>query len=203
MKANVMQFLSGILLALVSGFLAVLVLLSCAAAEVGTNVDRQVDFSQFHTYGWATPDVQVGNNPLYDNDILRNNLQMTLGQELAKRGLRYQADNPDLLVGYHVYTEKKKEVVPDYGYPNGYYNGWGYYPYGYTNWPYQWNTGFRTVRYTEGTLIIDVIQAKDKMLIWRGWDSAEVDDPETAEADATRGVALILKKYPVKALASR
>ncbi|MBD0256214.1 MAG: DUF4136 domain-containing protein, partial [Cytophagales bacterium] len=100
MKTNLMQLLSGILIALVSGFLTLLVLLGCAAAAVDTNVDRQVNFSQFHTYAWATPDVQVGSNPLYDNDIIRNNIQMAIGQELTKRGLRYQAENADLLVGY-------------------------------------------------------------------------------------------------------
>ena len=89
MKTNLMRLLSGILIALVSGFLTILVLLGCVAAAVGTNVDRQVNFSQFHTYAWATPDVQVVNKALYDNDIIRNNLQTTLYQEMARRDLRY------------------------------------------------------------------------------------------------------------------
>ena len=78
MKTNLMRLLSGILIALVSGFLTILVLLGCPAAAVGTNVDRQVNFCQFHTYAWATPDVQAGNKARYDNDIIRNNLQTTL-----------------------------------------------------------------------------------------------------------------------------
>jgi hypothetical protein len=112
MKTNLLQPLSGILYFLASVLLICGVLLGCAVIEVGADADRQADFSRFRTYAWATPDGQVGNNPLYDNDLIRNNFQITLGRELSKRGLRYQADNPDLLVGYRVYTERKKEVVP-------------------------------------------------------------------------------------------
>ena len=51
-------------------------------------------------------------------------------------------------------------------------------------------------------MIIDVINARDNMLFWLGWDSAEVHDSEKAEVDALRGVELLLKKHLFKAIAS-
>jgi len=173
-------------------------------AQTATDFDKSVDFTQFKTYAWSTPDIQVGNNPTYKSGLITKNIETSLTDELARRGLTMNAENPDLLVGFHTYTEKK---VDSYGsvapspmyYPFGYRAGWRYYPYGFANWPYAWNGNFRNVQYTEGTLIIDVVNARTKQLIWRGSAEGNVSDPNRLEKEISRGIHKIMKEYPVKA----
>jgi len=70
-----------------------------------------------------------------------------------------------------------------------------------SNW---WGTadasliGGRIYDYTEGTLIIDAIDAKSNQLIWRGSISDAVNDPTDLHKKALKAVDIIFKKFPVK-----
>lgn len=175
-----------------------------AQAQVSTDYDKSVNFSQYKTYAWCTPDIEVGRNPVYNSPLITSNIEATLSTELQKRGLTMNPEQPDLLVGFHTYTEKRTQTVanppaPLY-YPFGFRAGWRYFPYGYGNWPYQWNTGFQQRQYTEGTLVVDFVDAKSKQLVWRGLIEGAIDNPTRIEREITRGVQKIMKEYPIKAI---
>lgn len=175
-----------------------------ARAQVSTDFDKTVDFSQYKTFAWCTPDIQVGNNPVYRSGLITKNIETTLTNELTKRGLTMDTEKPDLLVGFHTYTEKKTESYPTYApspmyYPFGFRTGWRYYPYGFGNWPYAWNNSFRRVQYTEGTLLVDIADAHTKQLIWRGSIEGDVSNPNRIEKEVARGIHKIMNDYPVAA----
>lgn len=53
--------------------------------------------------------------------------------------------------------------------------------------------------YEEGALVIDVVDAESRELIWRGWATARVDpsDPPSKRRDRIqRAVSLILERFP-------
>jgi len=179
--------------------IGLLSLWSCAA--VNTDYDRSANFAQYKTFAWMNPDIKVGTNPKYNSDLINRNIQYAVETEFAKRGIMKDNTNPDFLVGYHTYTEKKQQNYGGYGYPySPYFGGWGwrgfggwgfpYYPYGYGGY----NSYPRT--YTEGTLIIDVVDNQTKQLVWRGSVDGNVDNIARLQKQIQKGVQAIMKKYP-------
>ncbi len=74
----------------------------------------------------------------------------------------------------------------DYGYP--------YYPRWWGFGPYEQPT---VTQYTQGTVIVDVIDPNTKELLWRGQGVANVSDNEAQyEQDLWKTVTAILDKFP-------
>jgi Domain of unknown function (DUF4136) len=53
-------------------------------------------------------------------------------------------------------------------------------------------------QYREGTLIIDLMDAKNNNLIWRGWGTSVLNsnDIDLTEAEISEAVYKILKEFP-------
>src|ERR1044072_2081343 len=124
-----------------------------------TDVDRTADFSHYKTFAWGKADIQV-EHPAYRSDLINKNIKTTVEKEFAKRGILLNSKNPDFLVSYHTYTEKKERQTGGgyYGYP---FYPFRYYPFGW-GWgmPYSWGGIPQVYTYTEGTLIIDITDRK-------------------------------------------
>src|SRR5688572_8613037 len=124
-----------LLLAVIAALMA-----GCAAADI----DKSTDFTRYKTFGWGTANVKA-ENPVYESDLIDANIRRTVKDEFAKRGITYNAKNPDFLVSYQTYTEKKRERSGGYyGYP--YYNPYRFYPFGFWGWGAMpmWGTPPRT-----------------------------------------------------------
>ena len=176
-------------------------LTGCASLKVTYDYDKNVDFNQYKTYqfyGWAK------GSEKNINSLDRERVQDAFAKEFKKRGLTYVKDNGDLIVSLFFVTKEKTETtahttgVGAYG---GYYHG--YYGYG-PRWG--WGPGFSysTTTYTqhdykEGTLIVNIFDAKAKKLIWEGIASdALKEKPEGREERIRYAVAKIMENYPVK-----
>ena len=137
----------------------ILLLASCASGpRIATQFNPAVDFSAMGTYNFMQP---LGTDR--DNGVqtpLSNALSQAMSREMSKRGFR-RSDNPDLLVNFFVNTEQRLQVrqVPTAGSFHGYrrnrYRTWGSY-----------RTDVR--EYTQGTLAIDLVDARQNMLAWEG-----------------------------------
>jgi len=89
---------------------------------------------------------------------------------------------------------------PGYVYDRGYYaNNYPYYsPYGFPNShgaPIIGNT-IQEIEYKEGTLIIDVIDRKQRKLVWRGWSAEALPDPEIYREVLPQEVREIFQPFP-------
>jgi len=71
-----------------------------------------------------------------------------------------------------------------YGY--GYYGMWAGAPRTYTD----------VSQYTEGTLILDFVDAKTKKLVFRGIGTGTVSDPETNAERIKEAVEKIVNDFP-------
>jgi hypothetical protein len=169
-------------------------LASCAV----TDFDRTANFSVYKTFSWGTADVKV-ENPVYESDLIHKNIKNTIEEEFAKRGIVKEKENPDFLVNYHTYTEKKEQISG-----RSYYGSPFFYPYGFVPFIYRWGWPLpyaygmpQHYTYTEGTLIVDIFDTKSNEVVWRGTVAGKVDDVGNLQKQIDKGIRAIMKKYPV------
>ena len=178
-----MKFILVSLLAIVS-----LSIVGCGSSvDINFDFDQQADFTRYKTFLWMTPDTQM-------SSLIGQRVSKAVTAQLESKGLQSVSDDPDLLVTYHAGTEAKVDVE-SYGYGYGGYGGYGRYGGGYGG------GGIETYHYTEGTLIIDIIDASRKELVWRGTATGVLSDnpsPEEVDENVRNVVAKILANYPPK-----
>jgi hypothetical protein len=196
-----MKKLSGILI-----IFSLLVWSGCSSTRVHSDQVKDVNFSAYKTYAWLPNGKDTTSKTILNSEITYQNLRQAADREMAKRGYTLDAQNPDLLLLVHTMFEKRQELVQSplyssygYYYPGFYTGTWHPYYYGgYYNVPYVAGYDIREVTYTEGTVIIDVIDRKKNNLIWRGWSEERIHDYGDVN-ELYKNVEKIFKKYPVKA----
>jgi hypothetical protein len=185
-----------------------LLLAGCSTVEVTHEFDPNTDFSALHTYDWLPPPKPTGDPRLDDNTILDARVHNAVDAALAEKGFTRAADNPDVKVGYHVTLDRQQDVEyvnSSFGYwgmyPGPYPSAWGAYP-AYPGYPgYGVPAAVRVYNYLEGTLILDLFDARSKRLIWRGTARDEVNfraSPEKRQEKIDEAVRRMLAKFPPK-----
>ena len=102
-----------------------------------------------------------------------------------------KSETPDILV--NIFTKEREQVDV-----NQFNSGWGY-GWGYGWNPYLWGGNTSVNRYTEGTLYIDLIDAKKKELIWQGeGEGVLTKDTNKKDEKIKEFVTKILEQYPPK-----
>jgi hypothetical protein len=147
-------------------------LAACASNEptYSTDYDLKLNFERFKTYRWYG-DV----NPSKEEEFRSKNdsykrIRKAIDEYLFSRGFREAKQNrPDFLVNYSVSTQDHVKIDQFARYPEGGMHGavsTGTYGSGVAiGWSSK-NSGVRT--YKEGTAVIDIVDAANNRLIWRG-----------------------------------
>ena len=170
---------------------------SCSSGpKIKTDYDRSVDFSKFSTFGFYSP---MGiENPNYSS-ILGQMFRDIIGAQMRQQGY-VDSNNPDILINVSAQMKDKTRVTTMsdpmyggyYGYRGDMYDPWGGYGYG---------TSTHVSQYTEGTINIDMVDIKQKRMIWEGVAIGRVTDNETNEelrADIVSGVAEMFEGFPFR-----
>ena len=120
------------------------------AQSVQSDFDRAFDFSRLKSFAFAQQ--QRGpNDPLAANELNDRRIRTALDSQLVARGYTRDSSGPDFLVAYHAATRARTSL-----------DAWGY-------GPGRWRGGRVDVnQYTEGTLIVDMVDPASKQLVWRG-----------------------------------
>jgi hypothetical protein len=89
----------------------------------------------------------------------------------------------------------------------GYYGGWGWSPY-YWGWGpgYGFGYGSNVSTSTEGSLYIDLIDTKNKQLVWQGKGVGTLGNARSVDGKEARikeFVSHILEQYPPNAIAAK
>ncbi len=170
-------------------FLLLLALLAAPAVaqKVFVDFDETVDFSQLKTFAFKESPEDLRDT----NELGHTRVQNAIRRQLIEGGFSQVQSNPDVWVTYH--TAEKDQIRINstslgYGYHPGWYgSGWRYGGYwgGYGG-------GYSTTvsNYTEGTLVIDVWDAKKDQMIWRGIATAVVP-AKAAKAEKKLDSALL------------
>lgn len=177
--------------------LVMLILAGCTTLRVSTDYDPEADFSRLSTYDWMpAPVIKTGDPEVTYNSLIESRIQGSVNEILQARGYRQGTESPDFFLAYHVNIDKKESVT----YINdlyGYGRGWGYSG----GWTYP-RTEVMVTEYKQGTLILDIVQASNKQLIWRGVATDDVyveDTPEEKEQKIRNAVAEMLAQFPPQA----
>ena len=170
---------------------------ACNSTQVFSDYNRAVDFRKYKSFAWI-PHTN-SQNSFFDNQLVEKNIKHFSNTELLNRGYSIDTLEPDVLLQYHLTSEKKTYTISSPAYSpyggNMGYNPYGYNPYGGYNSPY--NRGYQQVEYLEGTLLIDVIDRRTNELIWRGWSIGSISNEAQVESELPSDVHRIFSKYPI------
>ena len=181
--------------------LALLMLTSCVSVRVVTDYDRDTNFNEYKSYAFY----KTGIDKAEISDLDKKRILRAIEAELGSRGF-VKSDSPDLLVS--IFTKEKERVDV---FNNAYGFGWGWgYPYWGGYWGGYWGPwggywGPNVSTRTEGALYIDLIDAKNKELVWQGRGQGSLNNFQNIEKKEERikeFVSEILAKYPPNAIAS-
>lgn len=172
---------------LIAVFSTVLVL-GCSSVSVTTDYDHEVNFTTLKTYEWMTVSKDAlstnATTNMFQNSLVDKRFRNAVKSQLDAKGLTESSANPDFLIAYHSGTQDKVNVT-NYGYGYGRWGGYG--------------GGVDVHQYTQGTIILDFVDAKSKQLVWRSVATgalADKPDPATVEEKINGVVQQMLASYP-------
>lgn len=164
--------------------IAVVAVSSCASLDVRSYVARGANVEQYRTFAWVpreelnTGDARLDNNRFFDDRV-----RMDVERGLAARGFEKATDTPDMLIQYHASVSQQidwRESDRQYGTCE--------------------DNDCRPFVDDVGTLVIDVVNAQTRRLVWRGWAkdafAGVVDNQSVMEARIDEAVRRILEKLP-------
>lgn len=165
---------------------AVVVVTGCATTGVSSYRAIDIDFASYQTFDWGPPDALPTGDPRLDKDpYFQDRLQGAVERGLTRRNLprSERGAAPDLLIHYHANVSRRLNVNRvDYA-------------YGLTV-----DAESQIRDYDAGTIVLDIVDARTKQVIWRGWaqrDMTELleDQRKMAEWIET-AVRLMLTRLP-------
>ncbi|WP_309607445.1 DUF4136 domain-containing protein [Flavobacterium sp.] len=132
--------------------LLLFILASCSAVRVNADFDKNVNFEPYKTYAFY----KTGIDKAEISDLDKKRILRSIDEEMTAKGFT-KSETPDLLI--NIFTKEREQVNV-----NQFNAGWGF------GWnPWMWGGGYNNVSTSsEGTLTIDLIDAKKKEMIWQG-----------------------------------
>jgi hypothetical protein len=128
---------------------------SCSSVTVKSDYDRDTDFGSYNNYKWydrLLPDDFLSKNPLVKKRIIAS-----VDKFLQQKGFKInQQGEVDFIVVVHSGTDKQVHE-----------NDWDRYS-SYNPWWGPFGGRVEVSHYEEGTLVIDIIDAQERELRWRG-----------------------------------
>jgi hypothetical protein len=165
---------------------SLLLVTSCVSVRVVSDYDKEADFNSYKTFAFY----KTGIDQVEISDLDKKRILRSIEKEMLAKGF-VKSKNPDLLVNIMTKANKRVDVND-----NAYF-GWGF---GFRPWFWGGGNQFSTITTrTEGVLYIDLIDTKQKELIWQGRGSGNLNtsrNMEKKDARIQEFVAEIMKEYP-------
>ena len=154
---------------------------SCSSVMVNADYDKKVSFTNYKSYAY----LKSGIDKAEISDLDKKRILNAIDEIMPTKGLS-KSGTPDVLISIFTKERERVDVYQNYGF------GWGWNPY--------WGMGYSNVTTTpEGTLFIDIIDAKTKELVWQGEGSGYLTkNTEKKDARIKEFVSKILEQYPPK-----
>jgi hypothetical protein len=157
---------------------------ACSTVKVSSDYDRAVDFRGFRTFAIAGGKIINEGASDVDAPFVRERVGTALRAGLTARGLQPASERPDLLVTYVAGARTRQElerVVTNYQ--------------GGPTWYGPTYTEFWVTDHQYGTLVVDMVDASTRKLVWRAMAQA-VDQPFADPRFLDRAVSRALADFP-------
>lgn len=163
--------------------LFITVLASCSSVRVNADYDKKVNFTNYKTYAY----LKSGIDKVEISDLDKRRILYSIDEVMTAKGFT-KSENPDVLISIFTKERERVDIYNNVGF------GWGW---GWNPW---WGMGYSSVTTTpEGTLFIDIFDAKTKELVWQGEGSGYLTtNTEKKDARIKEFVSKILEQYPPK-----
>lgn len=164
---------------------------ACSNTRVSTDYETVYDFSALKSFYVLPPDKKIYDNPKISQLDVRR-IAGLVKRELAKRYRPVTKDQADFLVRYFFVVEEKMRV-------DSYNANFGFYRFGFGH-----RYGFETADvassyYQQGSVIIDIIDAKTQVVAWRGVTEGRVvksDTPIKRQVRLERKLERLFSEFP-------
>ena len=159
----------------------------CAPLRVNTYTTPATDLRAYRTYAWDTAELESTGDPRLDhNRFFSDRVQRAVDPQMSFRGYeKMKGEVSDLTLHIHARVKQRVESAQPEG-PGGSCSHEECRPY----------------IYDEGTLFIDITDARTKALIWRGWAETSldgiVDNQDLMNQVIDRAVTSIFARLPVR-----
>jgi hypothetical protein len=191
-----LKFLSLILLGLVA-------LSSCSSVRVLSDYNQEANFNEYKSYAFY----KTGIDKAQISDLDKKRILYAIEDEMASRGF-VKSENPDLLISIFTKEEERVDVYNNnFGW--GWGGAWGWGPawaWG-PGWGWGWGGwGPNVSTRTQGSLYIDLIDTKNRELVWQGKGEGTLSNTKNIEKKEQRikeFVSQILEQYPPNSVAVR
>lgn len=187
---------------------------SCSSSmTVSTDYDRNVDFSKYKTFGIYKLNAEAQTI----SELNRNRIYAAIKTALTQRGLT-ESETPDLWVNIVAYVDSRESVsstTTTSGMGMG--MGMGGFGMGGFHRPYMWgggpmmmtgtsvaNTQYNVNTIKEGSIIVDLIDAKSNNLVWQSVGNREIDKNfgKNADEKITKYATQIFSTFPPSTIVS-
>jgi hypothetical protein len=175
---------------LVLPIVVVLFASSCSSVRVLSDYDKEVNFNSFKTYAFY----KTGIDRAQISDLDKKRILKAIDTEMSARGY-VKSENPDMLLSIFTKEREQVDIYNNFGWGAGLGWGWGWSPWA---WGPGWGGNNVSTR-TEGSLYIDIIDAKKKELVWQGRGVGTLNNIRNMEKKEKRiqeFVSEILETYP-------
>lgn len=182
--------------------LMLLLLTACATGPaVYTTAAPGADLTRYQRFAFVEP---LGTDRAGYASIVSQQLTFSTRRELELRGLEFvdQAEQADLLVNFfgHLDEQIRTRQVADPFYGPSFYD----FRYGFYNpWP-TYSISTEVQQFSEGTLVVDLIDARTNQMVWEGTARNEVTEKSRREAASRLDAAVkrIFEEFPLSGAAN-
>jgi hypothetical protein len=155
------------------------------AQKTNIDWDRSTNFANYHTYMWET-------SPNPAHGLWGPRITDAVDKQLQAKGLTKVDSNPDLWVVYSNSMHDQKSVV---GTGYGFGPSWGWGAWGGYGGPVTYNTYVTKL----GTLVVELADAKNKQLLWRGSATNTISDNSNKNiSNLDKSVNKLFQNFPPK-----
>lgn len=178
--------------------------------DVTISLEAKVNYSDYKSFAWLPDDYDTINSP-YNNEVIRNNLKNYFGQNMSKRGLRFDKEAPDMLLQLVLQNStKEKDISIQLPPKEFYYCSYYYCSQYYSPYPFEYYYKSKNIRcnaygnciekieYVEGAITLNVIDRKLDKVIWSGTAKGDIYDPDMIKRDIHPAVIRIMKQFPIE-----
>lgn len=166
---------------------AAVVLGACVTMKVASKLEPGTDVTRYHVFGWApAAELATGDPRLDNNPFFHNYLRGAVERQLLRKGYASSTTTamaPDLLLHYHANINQRidvEEVDRAHGYCSQ-------------------DCRPGVIEYDQGTLGVDIVDARASKVIWRGWaqDSVQglIDNQAAMEREIDTVVTRMMASF--------
>jgi hypothetical protein len=164
--------------------IALMLVTTCSSVSIRTDFDAEASFDAYESFAWfERPD--RSRRKAKPSPLVERRIEREVKSALEAKG--YQEASPrraDILVTYHTSVRDKVRVThTGYTYPRRWRRGWG------------WGTT-HVHHYREGSLVVDIIDRRDRELVWRGVAQGAFSTADPSDERVRKVVTKLLVDFP-------